>query len=646
MSNIILKSLSIRNFKGCKSSDISFGDATTISGQNASGKTSILDAFLWLLFNKDSQGATSFGIRPVGSDGKEIDNIEISVEAVLDVDGKETILKKVQKQKWTKKRGSASPTYEGNVNSYELNGFPQSEKEYKAKVAEILPEETFRLIADLRYFSGLKWQEKKALLLKLCGDVTDEDVLNSDPTRWKIISEDVLNAGVEKSTEKAKRELRDLNKLQKELPVRIDEVSKQVREVPDAESLREQEANLDAELSELSSKMDALKADSSEAELRKRQLEIQNEINAKILEESAKRRSEKDRLYGIYSEKKTAFADIDRKRARCQGEVDIYTNKIAVLRESLNSEGQAYKAAAGREFDESQTVCKSCGQMLPKSEIARIKSAFENLKKQDLDTHKAKGWEIKNSITSIEQDLEKTKISLALLEEESEKAKAEMRSANEVYEAYGPDWDINADEKMIALHQELEAVVEKISASKEVSWKIDEMNLQINGTKGKLNAVRQQIAEIDAIKTTNADIADRIEELEEEQRTVGQKIAYTEQKFITLEEFSIQKSELLSKKITSCFAVTNFSLFNQQINGGVTEECEISLNGVKYRDMNSGHRIVCAMDIIKTFSQKLGVTAPLFIDNAESVNDFNLPKMDCQLILLKVTDDPKLVVSP
>ncbi len=646
MSNIILKSLSIRNFKGCKSSDISFGDVTTISGQNASGKTSILDAFLWLLFNKDSQGATSFGIRPVGSDGKEIDNVEISVEAVLDVDGKETILKKTQKQKWTKRRGSTSPTFEGNTNAFEINGFPQSEKEYKAKVAEILPEETFRLIADLRYFSGLKWQEKKALLLKFCGDVTDEDVLNSDPTRWEIIREDVLNAGVEKSTEKAKRELRDLNKLQKELPVRVDEVSKQVREVPDAEELRNHEADLDAELSELSAKMDALKADSSEAELRKRQLEIQNEINAKILEESAKRRSEKDRLYGIYSEKKTAFSDIDRKRARCQGEVDIYTNKIAVLRESLNSEGQAYKAAAGREFDESQTVCKSCGQMLPKSEITRIKSAFENLKKQDLETHKAKGWEIKNSITSIEQDLEKAKISLALLEEESEKAKAEMRSANEAYEAYGPDLDINADEKMIALHQELESIVEKISASKEVSWKIDEMNLQINGTKGKLNAVRQQIAEIDAIKATNADIAHRIEELEEEQRTVGQKIAYTEQKLITLEEFSIQKSELLSKKITSCFEVTNFSLFNQQINGGITEECEISLNGVKYRDMNSGHRIVCAMDIIKTFSKKLGVTAPLFIDNAESVNDFNLPKMDCQLILLKVTDDPKLVVSP
>ena len=106
----------------------------------------------------------------------------------------------------------------------------------------------------------------------------------------------------------------------------------------------------------------------------------------------------------------------------------------------------------------------------------------------------------------------------------------------------------------------------------------------------------------------------------------------------------MKKSELLSKKITDCFEFADFSLFNKQINGGLVEECEITLKGVKHKDMNSGHRIVCAMDIIRTFSSKLGITAPLFVDNAESVNDFNIPKMDCQLILLRVTDDKGLTV--
>ena len=158
-------------------------------------------------------------------------------------------------------------------------------------------------------------------------------------------------------------------------------------------------------------------------------------------------------------------------------------------------------------------------------------------------------------------------------------------------------------------------------------------------------ALQNELSMAQATNNTNADIKARIEELRDAQLETGQRIALSENKAMLLEEFGMKKSELLSKKITNCFEMTNFKLFNTQINGGITETCEITLNGVKHKDMNSGHRIVCALDIIKTFQNKLGIHAPVFVDNAESVNDFNLPKMDCQLITLRVSDEKTLKIE-
>lgn len=103
---MILKSLRMENFKGIKSLDVNFSNKTSIKGQNAVGKTTIFDAFTWLLFNKNSAGEEKFNVRPLDKDGNRIDNVEIKVVAVLDVDGKEMELSKIQKQNWVKKRGT------------------------------------------------------------------------------------------------------------------------------------------------------------------------------------------------------------------------------------------------------------------------------------------------------------------------------------------------------------------------------------------------------------------------------------------------------------------------------------------------------------------------------------------------------------
>ena len=645
MSDIKLKSITLQNFKGCKSRTINFGDSITeISGQNASGKSTILDGFLWVLFGKDSSGNTNFGIRPVDETGKEIDNIEISAEIVLNVSGKNIAFKKTQKQKWTKHRGSATPAYEGNVNVYEVDGFPQNEKEYKAKIAEIISEENFKLIADLRYFSNLEWKKKKELLLNLCGDLSDEDVITSDPEHWSPIADDVLAAGAEKAKDKAKKDLRELNKVQKELPVRIDEISKQLRDVPDASALGAEKKNLESELEVKTAEYDKVKADSSEAELRKRQMEIQNRINEIVQAETSKIRAEKEALYKVYAEKKSAYSNLEDKAELIRREITRKDSLIKDLQTVLYDEGKKYKEIQSRELDANATVCKCCGQILPREQIDKINKDFLDRKKADAEASKKRGWDIKNSIIKHDAERQKLVNDEANLAEKVLIAKSDFDSAKKEYDSFNDNTNIENSE-VNALRNELETLISKINSAKDTKEKLYSMSLEVTGLKGKINAINQQIADIEATKKTNIEIQNRIEELQEEQRDNGQKIAFTEQKVILLEEFSIKKAEMLSQKITSCFELTNFSLFNRQINGSILEECEITLKGVKYKDMNSGHRIVCAMDIIRTFSEKIGVTAPLFIDNAESVNDFNLPKMNCQLVLLKVTDDPELVVK-
>ena len=158
MKKIKLGKLVMQNFKGCTDRTVEFSDRTVISGANAAGKTTIRDAFMWLLFNKDSTGATNFQIRPLDADGRQIDNVEIMVEGTLTVDGKEVVLKKVQKQIWRKRRGTDVTELQGNENLFEISGYPKSEKDYKEYISDLLEEKMFKLITSPQAFTMLPWK--------------------------------------------------------------------------------------------------------------------------------------------------------------------------------------------------------------------------------------------------------------------------------------------------------------------------------------------------------------------------------------------------------------------------------------------------------------------------------------------------------
>ena len=173
---IEIKKLHMENFKGVKKRTVEFGENTKICGANATGKTTVFDAFTWLLFGKDSLGSAKFDIRPLDENGKMIDNLEISVEAVLSVDGEEYALKKVQKQKFVKKRGTNTIEFQGNVNEFEINGYPKSEKDFKAFISGMIDEKIFNLVTNPVAFTSLPWKEQREILMQFVGTCTDVQI--------------------------------------------------------------------------------------------------------------------------------------------------------------------------------------------------------------------------------------------------------------------------------------------------------------------------------------------------------------------------------------------------------------------------------------------------------------------------------------
>lgn len=225
-----IRSLHMENFKGIKSLDVNFSNKTSIKGQNAAGKTTVFDAFTWLLFNKNSAGEEKFNVRPLDKDGNRIDNVEIKVVAVLDVDGKEIELSKVQKQNWVKKRGTDTVALQGNVNSFEIDGYPKSEADFKEYISSLAQsEDMFKMLANPQYFSSMKWKEQRDILMRLVTDVSDVELAQTDAKYAQLLGELEKAPSTDDIRAKFQKALTEWKKKQSEIPVRIDEAEKYIQ---------------------------------------------------------------------------------------------------------------------------------------------------------------------------------------------------------------------------------------------------------------------------------------------------------------------------------------------------------------------------------------------------------------------------------
>lgn len=672
---IILKSLHIENFKGIKSLDVNFSNKTSVKGQNAAGKTTIFDAFTWLLFNKNSAGEEKFNVRPLDKAGKCIDNVEIKVVGVLDVDGKEVMLSKVQKQNWVKKRGTDTVTLQGNPNSYELDGYPKSEADFKADVSELAQsEDMFKLLTNPQYFSSLKWKEQRDILMKLTTEVSDVELAQTDSQYAPLLSELEKAPSTDDIRAKFSKALTEWKKKQAEIPVRIDEAEKSKVDVDVAEQ-ELLKTDLERQIKEIELQMKSSSKVIDDLEQQKFELQFEiNDCKRKANESLIKeRRSLDDRK----DEATIKFNDLHKQIAKLESEIVEKKKRIPALESEKAELGKQYMSEKEKafdetpylfdeskwKFDESTTVCSLCGQRLPEDKIEQLKTDFEekkakakedaaerlktiresfnNQKVAELNRIASLGTDKKSEIEIMKSDIEDAEKKLPeLREQETEQMKIKNKCIKKLSEL-PEEADLSTNEDYKSLMKKDTDLQSQIDSARANS--IDTSELE--SKKLELEAALEDAKTIIAQAAKNVEVDERIAELQAEQKEIGQKVADQEQMLYLLEEFIRFKLNKVSESINSHFKTVNFKLFEMQLNGGLKDCCECTVNGVPYSTLNSGHRIVAGLDIIRSLSEMYGVSCPIFVDNAESLNEFNVPDMDAQLILLSVSEDKQLKVE-
>ena len=672
---IILKSLHIENFKGIKSLEVNFSNKTSIKGQNAAGKTTIFDAFTWLLFNKNSVGEEKFNIRPLDKDGNRIDNVEIKVVGVLDVEGKEVMLSKVQKQNWVKKRGTNTVTLQGNPNSYEIDGYPKSEADFKAYVSELSQsEDMFKLLTNPQYFSSLKWKDQRDILMKLVSETSNVELAKTDGKYAPLINELEKAPSTDDIRAKFSKALTEWKKKQAEIPVRIDEAEKSKVDVDTAEQ-ELLKTDLERQIKEIELQMKS----SSKVidDLEQQKFELQFEINDCKRKANETLIKERRLLDDRKDEATIKFNDLHKQITKLESEIVEKKNRIPALESEKAELGKQYMGEKEKDFDESPylfdeskwkfdestTVCSLCGQRLPEDKIEQLKTEFEekkakvkedaaerlktiresfnNQKVAELNRIASLGTDKKSEIEIMKSDIEDAEKKLPeLREQETEQMKIKNECIKKLSEL-PEEADLNTSEDYKALMKKDTDLQSKIDSARANS--IDTSELE--SKKLELEAALEDAKTIIAQATKNVEIDERIAELQTEQKEIGQKVADQEQMLYLLEEFIRFKLDKISESINGHFKTVNFKLFEMQLNGGMKDCCECTVNGIPYSTLNSGHRIVAGLDIIRSLSELYGVSVPIFVDNAESLNEFNVPDMDAQLILLSVSEDKQLKVE-
>lgn len=621
-----LNSLTIINFKGIKSFTLNLGGkSATIYGSNATGKTSVYDAFLWLLFGKDSRGSATFSIKPI-VDGEQLHNVETHVEAEIDTgDGKISLIRKYR-EVWSRRRGDAEDTFTGHETIYYVDGLPVTQATYRATVDKLMNEALFRSLTNPFHFPEvMKWQDRRSQLFKLFGSLTDEDVAEQDP-RFRQLLEDCGRRTVEQYRDGMKSIIREYNTVLKELPARIDEVARQIIDDDDPAETEARMENIADELRKLRASLEA----DDDRELKAQRLAIEGEIVN--LQQRNQAHRDKIRLVNAENNRKAMndLADQIQALRLVDVEADARMKVAAVsdLERKIEDLRGKFTAVASEAY-EPKEVCQTCGRPFALEDMEAARLAWETARKDRLDAINAEGRELGARLKALKEEANKALSEAERLKKiraEYEEAMSHLRNAD-----LAPDMDGYA-EAMNELTIKRDAILEAIAAASEgVKAKTASIMTQIAAKQAEYAEVKKTMAELAASRSAR----ERLEALRESQKLTVGALEDAEATVALCEEFIRVRVSMVEDSVNKHFSLVRWQLYREQINGGLEEVCEATVDGVPYHDLNGAMRINAGLDIINACIDATGISAPVFVDNAESV--VKLYDINAQVIRLVVS---------
>lgn len=650
MKEVFLKKLILKNFKKIQDLTVEFTDKNTfICGGNGTGKTTLQDAFLWLLFGKDStnRADTNFNIKTLGEDGKPILHLVHSVTGVLSINGRDIELQRNYVEKWGS--GVNAGVLQNHATEFYLNGVKlKTKKEYDAEVAAILPEDVFRMITNPLYFPTMKAQDQKAMLLEMAGNVTNEEVANINPKFQELIS---LISG--RSLEQLAKEIASKKSAIKDelkgIPGRIDSVRDAMPESEDWAVLEKEIADKKEKIKDIDSQL-ADKSKQIEAEF-KAKSELQKQIGNKKLAKSQRENEIRqnanksyhdvlDNISKLEYQVKSKDAEISRKQedhSRIKATIGVLNNDLELLR------GKFYAIDAETlQYPEGAFICPTCKRELEVEDIqAKQQELQDNFNLNKANRLKTVQNEGKEKAAKVEELKKQCSIIQAAITQLSNEKEILVHNINECKGNMPEEQDtqkiILSDPTWLSLSNEITDLENQLKAEAKPidTTELKEAKAILSEAIDELN---KKLGKRDTIERSNK----VIKELEDKRDKNNEALAEQERLEFLVQDFQKEKDNKLMERINGMFSLVKFSFISEKLNGNEAITCFCSVDGVPFADVNNASKINAGLDIINAICRSVGITAPIFIDNRESVNEL-IPTMS-QVINLVVSKDKSLMI--
>ncbi len=555
-------------------------------------------------------------------------------------------IRREYEEEWVKTRGETEETFRGHKVNRFWNDVPCSATEFDKKVADLCEEALFRLITNPAHFNSLDDKEKMRLLNTLEGNTTDEQFMREGGFA------DFLQVLAGKSLDEYKRELQaKIHNVNTEISknhTRLDEVKHGMPEEQDWTAIEAEIKECDKEITRLKD-LQADVAKRSEEKGRER-AKIQDEINSENLKLQSRRQTIREEVLSEHSARESKRQELLRRRdsliSQIRGierERDKACDERVELQQQLEKLTAEYKAihADTFTFDESEGICPTCKQPLPYDDVEdkrrELQERFNASRAKRLDANTKQGQSRAERLDEIEKEIKTLTKKVTELSTEVSKIEIDPIVTDKVA-APDPQPVIDADPEIKAIQAKIETLREVLgypaAAPQSNDYAAEEREWQTK----KEDAQRRLY-----VRGTIAEKRNRIAEIETSIRQNGQALLNLERDANTIKEIQKAKALSVEARINSMFSLVRFNMVADQINGGDRQVCETTVGGVPYASLNNAARINAGLDIIRAFSRHFGVTAPVFVDNAEAVNQ--LTDMDCQMICLRVTDDKVLTIK-
>lgn len=643
MRKVKLTKITIENFKG-RTMSLDFSDRTVIRGTNKAGKTTLANAFFWLLIGTDCADRTNHKLYDTTKEFTHENAVMSVVEGVFDIDGTEVILKKTAKQKWVRPRGKSEYVKDkSDEYMFYVDGLAVSANTYKEMVeARFAPIDKMKLMLNVRYYQMLDWKKLRKHFSDMVGIISDSE-LQGDysairPLLEKYKTTDVAKEALRQKINPLKKDLESIDaKIDgaKSMLPALDGVDEAEREIDEA---RKRLAEIDREIAGIGesnkSFVEKRKAEEAAIEQKKKEMEAERAAWDEMQMEDVNRiKKEIEKLNENNALIRKGNELFQNKKSELESQAEMARQQVQFLQEELDRLRKENADIKSRTFDENQ-VCELCGQPLPYDRIAELKAAFNERRENDHKACVERGIRVKNNLAKQEEQLTQLETLLAELEK-PQKVMSDEYLQIELANAEASVQPFEDSQLYGIMQKQLETMESTLTVVPEANFdSLVEEKEALNGKIADLQLVTFSRRKYDSDMQ-------RIAEMERSRAEGGIELARLEGLFFKCVEREREWASIVRDRANKFLSFAHVEMTELSKAGEINDICTLTCSQVDSDTTNTAEQVLIGVDVAQAFQRNADVSLPIFIDNAEQIVDSNLPAVDGQLVLMYVDEDYK-----